>query len=352
MKVAVVGAGSWGTAVAAIACRNAPTVLWARRAELADSITREHVNRDYLASFELPEALAATSSMEEAVSGADVVVMGVPSHGFRNILAELAPFVPAGAPVISLAKGVEQGSLKRMTEIVADVLPDHPAGVLTGPNLAKEILAGHPAASVVALGDDGMCADLQRLFSTEVFRVYRNPDVVGCEVAGALKNVMAIASGMADGMGFGDNTRAALVTRGLAELTRLGVALGGEPLTFSGLAGMGDLVATCISRQSRNRYVGEELGKGRTIEDVTAEMNMVAEGVKTSRAVLDLAERAGVEMPIAEQVVAVIYDGKKAKDVIPALMQREAKSELHGISDDADSTGSGSGGSSGSAGRA
>jgi glycerol-3-phosphate dehydrogenase (NAD(P)+) len=162
--------------------------------------------------------------------------------------------------------------------------------------------------------------------------VYRNPDVVGCEVAGALKNVMAIASGMADGMGFGDNTRAALITRGLAELTRLGVALGGEPLTFSGLAGMGDLVATCISRQSRNRYVGEELGKGRTIDEITAEMNMVAEGVKSSRAVLDLAERNGVEMPIAEQVVAVVHEGKRAVDVLPALMQREAKAELHGIS--------------------
>ena len=331
MRVAVIGAGSWGTAVAAIASRNVTAVLWARRPELARAIAHDHVNRDYLPDFELPDSLGATADMEEAVTGADVVVMGVPSHGFRDILAEVARHIGRAVPVISLAKGVEQGSLKRMTEVVADVLPDHPAGVLTGPNLAKEILAGYPAASVVALADSGMCADLQRVFSTEVFRVYRNPDVTGCEVAGALKNVMAIASGMADGMGFGDNTRAALITRGLAELTRLGVALGGEPLTFSGLAGMGDLVATCISRQSRNRYVGEELGKGRTIAEVTAEMNMVAEGVKTSRAVLDLAERHGIEMPIAEQVVAVIYDGKSAADVIPSLMLREAKSELHGI---------------------
>ncbi|HEX7166972.1 MAG TPA: NAD(P)H-dependent glycerol-3-phosphate dehydrogenase [Acidimicrobiales bacterium] len=330
-KVAVIGAGSWGTAVAALACQNVETVLWARRPELARSITESHVNRDYLDGFDLPDALTATSSMEEAVTDAAIVVMGVPSHGFRDILGELAPFVGDAVPVISLAKGVEQGTLKRMTEVVADVLPGHPAGVLTGPNLAKEILAGFPAASVVALEDDSMCVDLQRIFSTDAFRVYRNPDVVGCEVAGALKNVMAIASGMADGMGFGDNTRAALVTRGLAELTRLGVALGGEPLTFSGLAGMGDLVATCISKQSRNRYVGEELGKGRTIEEITAAMNMVAEGVKSSRAVLDLANRHGVEMPIAEQVVAVLYDGKKAADVIPSLMQRRAKAELHGI---------------------
>jgi glycerol-3-phosphate dehydrogenase (NAD(P)+) len=265
------------------------------------------------------------------VTDAEVVVMGVPSHGFRDVLAEAAPHVPAGVPVISLTKGVEQGSLKRMTEVVGDLLPGHPAGVLTGPNLAKEILAGFPAASVVALADGEACTDLQRLFSTSVFRVYTNPDVIGCEVAGALKNVMAIASGMADGMGFGDNTRAALITRGLAELTRLGVALGGQPLTFSGLAGMGDLVATCISRQSRNRHVGEELGKGRTIEEITAAMNMVAEGVKTSRAVVDLAAANGIEMPIAEQVVDVLYNGKRAAEVIPALMGRQSKAELHGI---------------------
>lgn len=330
-KVGVIGAGSWGTAVAAIAAANAPTWLWARRPELAAAIDREHRNPTYLADVELPATLRGTSDLEEAVTGAEVLVMGVPSHGFRDVLTEAAPFVGTGVPVISLTKGVEQGSLKRMTEVIGELLPGRPAGVLTGPNLAKEIVAGFPAASVVALADGGICADLQRLFSTSVFRVYTNPDVVGCEVAGALKNVMAIASGMADGMGFGDNTRAALITRGLAELTRLGVALGGQPLTFSGLAGMGDLVATCISRQSRNRHVGEELGKGRTIEEITAAMNMVAEGVKTSRAVVDLAATHGIEMPIAEQVVAVLYDGKRAADVIPALMGRQAKPELHGI---------------------
>ena len=331
MKVAVVGAGSWGTAVAAIACQNVPTVLWARRDELAREINETHRNSDYLPSFALPESLRATSSLEEAVAGADVIAMGVPSHGFRDILGQLAPFVAPGVPILSLAKGVEQGTLKRMTEVINEILPDHLAGVLTGPNLAKEILAGYPAASVVALADDAICIDLQRVFSTDAFRVYRNPDVIGCEVAGALKNVMAIASGMADGMGFGDNTRAALITRGLAELSRLGIALGGDPLTFSGLAGMGDLVATCISPQSRNRYVGEELGKGRSIDDISAEMNMVAEGVKTSRAVVELAAKHDIEMPIAEEVVAVIYEGKNARDVIPSLMRRAAKTELYGI---------------------
>lgn len=331
-KVAVIGAGSWGTVVAAIAANKTTTVLWARRPELAEEITRHHRNPAYLGDHALPESLRATASLEEAVGGAEVVVMGVPSHGFRSVLAEAAPAVAPGVPVISLAKGVEQGSLKRMSEVISELLPGNPAGVLTGPNLAKEILAGYPAASVVALQDRSVCDDLQAVFSTDAFRVYTNPDVIGCEVAGALKNVMAIASGMADGMGFGDNTRAALITRGLAELTRLGVALGGHPLTFSGLAGMGDLVATCMSRQSRNRYVGEQLGRGRSISEIVADMNMVAEGVKTSRAVVDLAGRHGVEMPIAEQVVAVLYDGKKASDIIPSLMKREAKSELHGLS--------------------
>jgi glycerol-3-phosphate dehydrogenase (NAD(P)+) len=336
-KVAVIGAGSWGTAVAVLTARNASTWLWARRPELAAEIDRDHRNRAYLPDTELPPDLRGTSDLEEAVRDAEVVVMGVPSHGFRDVLAEAAPFIGDGVPVISLTKGVEQGSLKRMTEVVEELLPGHPAGVLTGPNLAKEILAGFPAASVVALADGDRCLDLQRLFSTEVFRVYTNPDVIGCEVAGALKNVMAIASGIADGMGFGDNTRAALITRGLAELTRLGIALGGEPLTFSGLAGMGDLVATCISRQSRNRHVGEQLGKGRTIDEITTEMNMVAEGVKTSRAVVDLARAHGVEMPIAEEVVAVLYEGKKAADVITSLMRRQSRAELHGIAPSASS---------------
>jgi len=330
-RTAVIGAGSWGTAVAALAARNSPTVLWARRADLAETIATARVNRDYLPDYQLPKGLHATSSLEEALDGAEVVVMGVPSHGFREILDEAKPFLTDGAPIISLTKGVEQDTLKRMTEVIADVAPDHPRGVLTGPNLAKEVMAGWPAASVVAIDDDDIAHELQGLFSTEAFRVYTNPDVVGCEVGGALKNVIAIAAGIADGMGFGDNTRAALITRGLHELTRLGVALGGEPLTFAGLAGMGDLVATCISRQSRNRHVGEALGQGQTIDEIIAAMNMVAEGVKSSKAVLDLSIRVGVEMPIAEQVVGVLYDGKQASEIVPALMQREAKPELHGI---------------------
>lgn len=330
-RVAVIGAGSWGTAVAAIAATNAPTVLWARRPELADQIAKEHENGDYLAGLALPESLEATSDLAVAADGADVVVMGVPSHGFRDVLTELKANLAPGTPVVSLSKGVEQGTLLRMTEVIADVVPGHPAGVLTGPNLAKEVLQGSPAAAVVAFQEDAVAEELQTLFSTSTFRVYRNDDVVGCEVAGALKNVMAIAAGMADGLGFGDNTKAALLTRGLAELTRLGVALGGNPLTFAGLAGMGDLVATCSSRQSRNRYVGEELGKGRKLDDIITEMKMVAEGVKTARSVVALAERVNVEMPIAEQVVAVLDGNVSATEVIVRLMSRSAKAESAGL---------------------
>jgi glycerol-3-phosphate dehydrogenase (NAD(P)+) len=330
-KVAVIGAGSWGTAVAAIAARQAPTTLWARRPELADEVRERHTNRTYLPDAMLPPELAATSSLEDALDGAQVVVMAVPSHGFRAVLEEAKAWLGAGVPVVSLTKGIEQGSRLRMTEVVGDVAGDRPAGVLTGPNLAREVAAGQPAASVVAMSDPAVGRELQQLFTTDAFRVYTNDDVAGCELAGALKNVMAIAAGMADGMGFGDNTRAALVTRGLAELTRLGVALGGQPLTFAGLAGMGDLVATCISRQSRNRHVGEQLGQGRTLDEIVSQMNMVAEGVKTSRVVVELAGEAGVDMPIAEQVVGVLYEGRTAKDAVIALMQRAAKPELYGI---------------------
>jgi glycerol-3-phosphate dehydrogenase (NAD(P)+) len=331
IRVAVVGAGSWGTTVAALACRNTPTTLWARNEELAAQIDREHRNGQYLADYELPDSLRATCDLEESLSNADVVVMGVPSHGFRAVLADAAPHVRPWVPILSLTKGLEQGSMLRMTEVIAEILPGHPAGVLTGPNLAKEIMAGQPAASVVAMADPVISVELQRIFTTDIFRVYTNPDVTGCELGGTLKNVMAIAAGMADGMGFGDNTRAALITRGLAELTRLGVAMGGDPMTFAGLAGMGDLVATCISRQSRNRGVGEQLGKGRQIDEIIEEMHMVAEGGKGSKVVLELGERHGVEMPIAQAVSSVIHQGATASDAMLALLSRSAKPEMQGL---------------------
>jgi len=330
-KVAVLGAGSWGTAMAAMCAQKIPTTLWARRPELAEAIEGSGRNQVYLPDLALPAGLRATSSLAEAVEGASVVVMAVPSHGFRAVLGEARPHLAELVPVISLTKGVEQGSLARMTEVIAQVAPGHPHGVLTGPNLVGEVVAGHPTASVIAATDPGVAEELQRLFSSGSFRVYTNPDVVGCELGGALKNVVAIAAGVADGLGFGDNTRAALITRGVAELTRLGVALGGQPLTFGGLTGMGDLVATCTSRRSRNRWVGEELARGRPLGEITSGTRMVAEGVRTSAAVVELAARVGVEMPIADQVVAVLAGVAPAAEVVAALMGRVMKPELHGL---------------------
>ncbi|MFN8041375.1 MAG: NAD(P)H-dependent glycerol-3-phosphate dehydrogenase [Acidimicrobiales bacterium] len=329
IRVAVIGAGSWGTTVAHLTAHNAPTVLWARDEVVAGAVDTGKGNPKYLAGFDLHPDLRATADLAEAVRQADVLVMGVPSHSFRSTLEAVSDHVRAWVPVISLTKGLEQGTKLRMTQVIREVLPGHPYGVLTGPNLAKEILAGDAAATVIAASDDNVAARLQDVFATDLFRVYTNRDIVGCELGGALKNVMAIASGMADGLGTGDNTRAAVITRGLAELSRLGLAMGGELITFGGLAGMGDLLATCISPQSRNRFVGVELGKGRTIDEIIEQMNMVAEGVKTSSVVMELARERDVEMPIAEQVYAVINEGRSAAEAYRGLLGRRTQAEMH-----------------------
>lgn len=331
IRVGVIGAGSWGTTVAHLAACHAPTTLWARDAAVADEIESRSTNERYLPGLPLSPALRATTSMAEAVADADLVVVGVPSHGVRDTMGACAPDVPPGASIVSLTKGFEQGSRKRMTEVLAELLPGRAVGVLTGPNLAKEIMTGHVAASVVAMSDPESARRVQDVLSSDTFRVYTNDDVIGCEVGGALKNVIAIASGMADGLGAGDNTRAAVITRGLAELTRLGVAMGGDPMTFAGLAGMGDLVATCISPQSRNRHVGEQLGRGRTIDEVVAEMNMVAEGVKAAPVAVELARELDVEMPIAEQVAAVCSGRATARDAYRELLARGSRPELYGL---------------------
>jgi len=338
-RVAVLGAGSWGTTLATMLADRVTTVLWARRPEVARSLEAGGHNPDYVPSLAVPPALTATGDLEAAVVGADVVVMAMPSHGFRSVLTAALPYLARRAAVVSVAKGVEQGTLMRMTEVVVEVAAGHPYAVLTGPNLAEEVGLGQPTASVVAARSAGgagpdreLAARLQGLLSTESFRVYTNDDLVGCEVGGSVKNVIAIASGISDGMGFGDNARAALITRGLAEMTRLGVALGGQPLTFAGLAGLGDLVATCMSARSRNRWVGEQLGRGRTIDEITAGTRMVAEGVRSSLAIVELAARAGVDTPIACEVVAVIHHGKRAPDALASLMTRVMKPELHGFS--------------------
>lgn len=328
MRVAVIGAGSWGTTVAAMAAPNTPTVLWARRPELAASIRDTRRNTDYLGDAVVPDGLEVTSDMATAVGSADVVVMAVPSHGFRDVMAEAATHIRPWVPIVSLAKGLERSSLKRMSEVVADEMPGHPVAVLTGPNLAREIMSGQPAAAVVAIDDSVIAEELARIFTRPTLRVYTNPDVVGCEVAGVVKNVIAIASGMATGMGFGDNTKATIITRGLAEMTRLGIAMGANTFTFAGLAGMGDLIATCSSTQSRNNSVGLRLGAGEGIDAILASMNMVAEGVKSSPAVLDLARRHGVEMPIVEQVVAVCHGQRGVPEAMTQLMGRRRRSEM------------------------
>lgn len=327
IRVSVIGGGSWGTTVGHLAAHNAPTLLWARDEATADSINRDHENTRYLQGYRLHQDLHATSDMVEAVSTADVLVMGVPSTAFRSTLEEVSQYLRPWVPIVSLTKGLEQGTRLRMSQVANEVLPDHPVAVLTGPNLAKEILAGDAAASVIATPDPVVAETLRKVFRTQLFRVYTNPDVVGCELGGALKNVIAIASGMADGLGTGDNTRAAVITRGLAELSRLGAAMGGEPLTFAGLAGMGDLIATCISPQSRNRHVGEQLGRGKSIDQVIAEMNMVAEGVKTSKVVLELAEEYGTEVPISTHVKSVCHDGLSAADAYRGLLKHDATAE-------------------------
>lgn len=328
IRVGVVGAGSWGTTVASMAALNTPTMLWARNAETAATINSTHRNPTYLGDRQLPGELRASSDLAEVVRDADVVVMAVPSHGFREVMHDAAPLVRPWVPIVSLTKGLERDSGKRMTEVVADELPGHPAAVLTGPNLAKEIMDGQPAASVVAIDDDVIARELQRIFSNPRLLIYTNPDVVGCEVGGVVKNVIAIAAGMAAGMGFGDNTRATIITRGLAEMARLGAVLGGQPLTFAGLAGMGDLIATCSSQQSRNTQVGQALGRGEKIHDVLAAMKMVAEGVKSAHTVRTLADHHGIDMPICEQVAEVCHNGVAARDALANLMARGGRSEL------------------------
>lgn len=326
-RLCVVGGGSWGTTIAALATQSTNTVLWVRREELATEINERHTNSAYLGDHRLPTSLRATSELGDAVSGADVIAMAVPARGMREVANEVARYARPGAPLMSLAKGLERGTLKRMSEVIAEAAPNHPVAVLSGPNLAREILAGQPAASVVACADVDIARMLQEQLTRPTFRLYTNADVIGCEIGGVVKNVVAIGAGIVQGFGFGDNTRATLVTRGLAEMSRLGVALGANALTFAGLAGMGDVMATCSSSQSRNTSVGIRLGRGESIADIMSSMTMVAEGVNSASSVLELARRHGVEMPITEQVSAVCEGEVSAADALRALMGRTSKSE-------------------------
>ena len=326
-KISVLGGGSWGTTTASVISRQCNAVLWARDAQIVDEINQDHTNTRYLPDATLHPKLTATTALNVAVEHADAVLIAVPSSHFREVLMNALPDMPRDIPVISLSKGLEKGSRMRMTEIIRDVSPHSIPGVLTGPNLAREIVAGQAAASVLALEAHDAALALQPTLNNGLFRVYTNQDVIGCELGGVLKNIIAIAVGMGDGLGAGDNTRAALITRGLAEMSRLGEALGGKAETFAGLAGMGDMIATCTSPQSRNRHVGMELAKGRSIEDIIDSMHMVAEGVKSAPTVIELAREKGISLPISEDVYSVITGESNARGVYRGLLRGTAGAE-------------------------
>jgi glycerol-3-phosphate dehydrogenase (NAD(P)+) len=328
------GAGMWGTTFAQVLCdAGTPAVLWCRRPEVSEAIRARHENPGYLPGITLTSALRATADPGEALTGADMVVLAVPAQKLRENLAGWAPLIPPGALLVSLMKGIELGSHRRMSEVIAEVTgtgPDRIA-VISGPNLAREIAGRQPAATVVACSDDAMAKHLQQACHTGYFRPYTNPDVIGCELGGAVKNVIALAVGIAVGMGLGDNTRAMLITRGLAEIARLGAALGADQHTFAGLAGLGDLVATCSSPLSRNRSFGENLGRGMSLADAAPSTSQVTEGVKTAGPVLELARAHGVEMPITEVMVEVTQGRIGVQEAAVLLASRSAKPERYGV---------------------
>ncbi|MEU9135503.1 NAD(P)H-dependent glycerol-3-phosphate dehydrogenase [Streptomyces sp. NPDC048404] len=330
VRAAVFGTGSWGTAFGMVlADAGCDVTLWARRPELADAVNSTRMNPDYLPGIELPENLRATADPAQAARGADFTVLAVPSQTLRGNLAEWVPLLAPDTVLVSLMKGVELGTVKRMSEVieeVAKVSADRVA-VLTGPNLAKEVAQRMPAAGVVACRDEAVARRIQTACHTPYFRPYTNTDVVGCELGGAVKNVIGLAVGIADGMGLGDNAKGSLITRGLAETTRLGLVMGADPMTFSGLAGLGDLAATCSSPLSRNHTFGINLGRGMTLQETIAVTRQTAEGVKSCESVLDLARRHGVDMPITETVVSIVHEGKPPVVALKELMGRSAKSE-------------------------
>lgn len=330
-KVAVLGAGSWGTAFSLVlADAGCDVHLWARRAEVCADVNERHENAAYLSGISLPESIRATTDPERAMADADLVVLAVPSQTLRSNLTEWQPILPASVPVVSLMKGVELGTLKRMSEVmteVGDLAPERIA-VISGPNLAREIANREPAASVVACEDHEVAKQLQALVHSRAFRPYTSEDVVGCELGGAYKNVVALSVGIAVGLGYGDNSTASLITRGLAETARLAVALGANPITLMGLAGLGDLVATCSSPLSRNRTFGEKLGRGMTVEEITTSTTQVAEGAKSCKSLLALAQRHGIDAPVAEAVDAVVDGRITVPELMETFIMRETKAEL------------------------
>lgn len=329
-RAAVMGAGSWGTAFAKVLADAGVSVrLWARRESLAAAINDTHRNPDYFPDIDLPETLSATHDPADALRDAELVVLAIPSQTLRENLGRWRAHLPGDVTLVSLMKGIELGTMMRMSEVIAQTadVPADRVAVLSGPNLAREIALEQPAATVIACSDHDRAVEIQHACRTSYMRPYTSTDIVGCELGGAVKNVIALACGMAEGMGFGDNTRATLMTRGLAETARLGVKIGAQAATFAGLAGIGDLAATCCSRLSRNRSFGERLGRGETLEEATAHTPQTAEGVKSCRSILDLARANDVEMPITEAIVLICHEGRSASDIVPALMGRRPKRE-------------------------
>jgi glycerol-3-phosphate dehydrogenase (NAD(P)+) len=329
-RVAVMGSGSWGTAFAMIlADAGGDVVMWSRDADLARQINDEHVNERYHPGIRLPSGLHATSDAREALEGAPLVVLAVPAQSLRDNLARWREDLAAGSVLVSLMKGVEIGTTLRMSQVIEEVaqVPTARVAVVSGPNLAREIALRQPAATTVACSDRDSAQRLQDACTTDYFRAYWTTDVVGVEVGGSVKNVIALANGMASGLGFGENSQASLITRGLAEMARLGTALGADPLTFMGLAGVGDLIATCQSPLSRNRTFGVNLGSGLTVDETIAATKQTCEGVKSCQSILDLAQRHGVDMPITEQVVQVVHHGMKPQEMLAAFMARSPKPE-------------------------
>jgi glycerol-3-phosphate dehydrogenase (NAD(P)+) len=336
-RIAVVGTGAWGTALAATLAQEGRQVsLWARSEEEAVALRASHENKRFLPDVVLPESLAITSSLEQALDSCAMLMLVVPAQTMRENVQRVRPFVHEGTVVLSAAKGLETETGLRMSEVIAEELGrnvEESICALSGPNLSHEIVSGLPSGTVIASTDDKVAEFARDLVMTTRFRVYTHDDLVGVELAGALKNIIALGAGAADELGYGENAKAIFMTRGLAEITRLGVAAGANPLTFSGLAGVGDLICTCASRQSRNHYVGEQLAKGRSLGEIQESMTMVAEGVNTTKAAVKLARRYEVEMPITEQIYEVLFEGKDIQQAIRELLVRDPKRELEGLED-------------------
>lgn len=342
-KIAVIGAGSWGTALAILLGRKFSNVqLWAHRAAHSDELSKDRANNKYLPNITFPPSIQVTDNLQTAVTDATVIVMVVPSHSYRDVFGKLLPYLHQDCRVVSAVKGIENDSLKTMTQVMEELLMDYfktegayqarynngiELGVLSGPSFAKEVAQSVPTAVTVGFTNLEVAKEIQNVFVTDYFRVYASTDLIGLEVSAALKNIIAIATGVCDGLGYGLNTRAALITRGLAEITRLGVALGAEESTFSGLSGVGDLLLTCTGNLSRNRTVGLKLGEGKNIRQIKDEMQMVAEGIKTTRSVYDLTNGLGIDMPILEQVYKIIYEDKDCAEAVSDLLKRELKVE-------------------------